>query len=224
MQDLLADLADLRRLIENIVRYGTIAEIDYDEKRVRVHTGGDDENSPGNTTDWIQWNADAGETKEWNPPSLGEQVTILSPGGIISGGTVFRGKYSDIFPSPSSNPTLHKRQYPDGAVVEYDHGSHNLKAILPGGSSTRIKTDLFVVDAQDSVFMGNVLVYGDQVNNKMMRINQSLSVLGQGSGGGASATFSGVPVFLEDIIVGDISYIGHRHQVSAIGGLTEVPE
>ncbi|WAW09806.1 hypothetical protein NB640_11375 [Oxalobacter vibrioformis] len=43
MQDILAELAELRRLIENIVRYGTIAEINYEEKRVRVHTGGDDE-------------------------------------------------------------------------------------------------------------------------------------------------------------------------------------
>lgn len=225
MQDIYTELAELRRLIDNIVRYGTIAEIDYEEKRVRVHTGGDDEVSPGNTTDWIQWSADcAGETTDWNPPSLGEQVTILSTGGIISAGTAFRGKYSDAFPAPSSSPTLHKRQFPDGAVIEYDHGSHDLKITLPGGSSTRIKTDLFVVDAQNSVFMGDVLVYGKQTNNQTLTVNQSLSVLGQGSGGGESVSIAGTVRILIDAIIGGIPFLGHRHKVPAGGGLSEEPQ
>lgn len=226
MQNVYAELAELRRLIENIVRYGTITEIDYDTQLVRVQTGGsDDEENKGNTTDWIQWNAgDAGNTTEWDPPSLGEQVTLLSPGGNLANATAYRGKYSDQYPPPSTNPTLRKKQCPDGAVFEYDHASHSLKITLPGGSSTLLKTDQYTVDAKNTVFTGDVLVQGNQTNAQNVTVNQSLSVHGQGGTGGASATFAGIPVFLEDAIIGGISFIGHRHQTQAGGGISEVPE
>jgi len=112
--------AELRRLIHNLVRLGTIAKVDHAAARVRVQSG-------DMLTDWLPWIEDrAGTTRNWNPPTIGEQVVVFSPGGDPASGFVMTGLYRQAHPAPSSAPNVIGRWYPDGTRVEYDHEAHRL--------------------------------------------------------------------------------------------------
>lgn len=125
-------LAELARLIENLVRLGTIAEVDVAKVRVRVKSG-------SITTNWLPWLAlRAGTSKEWDPPTVGEQVVLLSPSGVLAQGVALVGLFSDANPANGDRAGLHRRTYPDGAVVEYDFVAHVLRAILPDGGVTHL--------------------------------------------------------------------------------------
>lgn len=116
------ELAELSRRLENIIRFGTIAQIDYGEKKVRVQTG-------DILTNWLNWRvARAGTTRTWNPPTVGEQVMILSPSGELANGLVMPSIYSDEYDAPSADENLHTTHYPDGAVVSYNHATGELIA------------------------------------------------------------------------------------------------
>jgi phage baseplate assembly protein V len=69
--------SEVARRLNNIVRFGTVAEIDLKKARVRIKIG-------KITTDWLPWLTLAGAVKIWNPPVVGEQVCVVSQGGDLS--------------------------------------------------------------------------------------------------------------------------------------------
>lgn len=131
-------LEEIARLLHNLIRVGTVIDVDYDAPAVRVSDGGLE-------TNWLRWlEPRAGQTADWDPPTVGEQVVLLSPGGELSGAVVLRGLHSDLIPHPSNDPNKTVREYPDGARVEYDHASSGLLI-------TGIKA--LIVDASDSILL-----------------------------------------------------------------------
>ena len=132
----MTNIAALSRLIENLIRLGTVAEVDHgslpDKRpaRVRVQSG-------DLLTGWLPWTAlRAGTTRDWDPPTVGEQVLVLSPSGQTAQGIAITGLFSALIPANGDRAGLHRRTYPDGAVVEYDSVAHRLRAILPEGGVT----------------------------------------------------------------------------------------
>ncbi|EWH00542.1 phage baseplate assembly protein V [Halomonas sp. BC04] len=112
--------AELLRLIHNLIRLGTIAEVDHAAARVRVKAG-------GLLTGWLPWiESRAGTSRTWNPPTVGEQVVVISPGGDLSAGFVMLALYQQAHPAPSSNPNVIGRWLPDGTHIEYDHEANRL--------------------------------------------------------------------------------------------------
>ncbi len=129
----MTDIAALSRLIENLIRLGTIAEVDHgslQEKRparVRVQSG-------ELLTGWLPWAAlCAGTTRDWDPPTVGEQVVVCSPSGQTAQGIAIGGLFNALIPANGDRAGLHRRTYPDGAVVEYDSEAHQLLATPPAG-------------------------------------------------------------------------------------------
>ena len=119
-------LAELARLIENLIRLGTVAEVQVEPPRVRVKTG-------NVTTAWRPWFAlRAGADREWDPPTVGEQVILFSPSGNLAQGVALTGLFSDANPANGDREGLHRRTYRDGAVIEYDSIAKHLRATLPG--------------------------------------------------------------------------------------------
>jgi phage baseplate assembly protein V len=126
------DLATLARLLENLIRFGTIAEVQMQPPRVRVKTG-------QLTTAWLPWiAARAGQDRDWDPPSAGEQVLLFSPSGQLANGVVLAGIFSDSHPANGDRADLHRRTYRDGAVIEYDCVAHHLRAVLPEVGTTEL--------------------------------------------------------------------------------------
>jgi phage baseplate assembly protein V len=148
---------DLLRRLENLIRLGTIAEVDPKPPRCRVKTG-------GLLTGWLPWFAvRAGEDREWDMPSVGEQCVVFSPSGNPAVGVVFVGFYSDACPAPDDSPTRHRRTYRDGAILDYDTASHTLRALLPAGGQVEIEAPGGVTILGDVVITGLVTVSEDVV-------------------------------------------------------------
>lgn len=173
------NIADLARLIENIVRLGTIAEVQMQPPRVKVKSG-------TLTTTWLPWLAlRAGADREWDPPTTGEQVVLLSPSGHLAQGLVLTGVFSDLIPANGERAGLHRRTYRDGAVIEYDSIAHRLRAILPEGGIT------------DLTSTGGINITGpiNHVGDYTQQGNQAVT---------------GTVTVSEDVIAADISLRNHR--------------
>lgn len=113
-----ADLAELKRMINNLIRQGTIHAVQDD--RVKVRSG-------EIITTWLPWFTNrAGKSKSWWRPSLGEQVFILSPNGNLELGCVLPSLYCDDNPAPSQSHDGYFVAFPDGASFEYEPESSTL--------------------------------------------------------------------------------------------------
>lgn len=145
------DIATLSRLIENLIRIGTVAEVDHGAWRCRVQTG-------ELLTGWLPWfSTRAGTTRDWDSPTVGEQVMIFSPSGEPAGGIVLTGIYADAALPPSQSPNECVRKYPDGASISYNHATGHLQAI---GVRTALlyATESVTIDTPHAHFTGKVTV------------------------------------------------------------------
>ncbi|HHW3963130.1 phage baseplate assembly protein V [Klebsiella variicola subsp. variicola] len=108
------DFVELLRMLENVVRTGTVTEVDEEKWRVRVQSGGLE-------TTWLRWNAQrAGAFKVWVPPSVGEQVWFLCLGGNTNAAFIGGSLYSDDNPAPGASRNEMVVTAPDGAMFRYD--------------------------------------------------------------------------------------------------------
>ncbi|MGS1108913.1 phage baseplate assembly protein V [Achromobacter anxifer] len=149
------DIAEILRLLSNLIRIGTVFAVDLSVRpaKVRVSTG-------GLQTDWLQWReARAGTTTTWNPPTTGEQVIILCPGGDPAAGIVLAGLNSEAIPAPSDSPDEHVTVYPDGARIAYNHSAGALTAT---GITTLMAevSDTSTLKCPDITLDGDVTVTG----------------------------------------------------------------
>lgn len=206
-------IADHARRLESLIRIGTIADVDHSAARVRIKTG-------NLVTDWLPWTAArAGTTREWSPPTLGEQVVILSPSGNTAAGVIIPGGvFSDAHGANSNSPDEHARDYPDGARIRYNHATGALEA-------TGIKTALVQASEHCTVDCPKTEITGDLLVRGTLTYLRGLNNAGTGSG----ATISG-PITHEGDLnnTGRISSNGielHTHTHSGdSGGTTGAPQ
>ncbi|RJF92990.1 phage baseplate assembly protein V [Sphingomonas cavernae] len=142
------------RPMGDLIRLGTIAEVDLAGARCTVDL--DDEL----TTDWVPWFAPrAGETAIWSPPSVGEQVLLISPEGDMESAVALLGVYSDDNPAPGDSLTELIR-FKDGAIISYDPEAHALSAILPDGATAEITAPGGLTITGDVTIEGDVTING----------------------------------------------------------------
>ncbi|MFQ1050827.1 phage baseplate assembly protein V [Avibacterium paragallinarum] len=205
--------AETNRRIENLIRYGVIAEVDCAARRVRVQSG-------EILTDWLPWCAfRAGTTKIWSPVTVGEQCVIFAPSGELSTGFVLAGIYCLEFDTPSNSPDKHVIEFADGAKIEYNQASSALKisgihtALVQASTSVTLETPV-VKCTKNLEVAENVLIGG----------NLAMS----GSAGGGNAEIKGnVKVqgnvkSQADIVAGSVSLKNHTHTGDS-GGTTGKP-
>lgn len=113
--------ATLSRQIENMIRIGTVLEVNLSALRCRVKSGELE-------TDWLHMPSQrAGSTRKWSPLTVGEQVIAISPSGVTEAGFVLPlGIFSDAITPPSNSADVELTEYPDGAIISYNHASHEL--------------------------------------------------------------------------------------------------
>jgi len=188
------DLTSLSRLIENIIRYGTISAVQVQPPRVQVKTG-------SLTTGWLPWIASrAGADREWNPPTVNEQIILFSPSGQLSNGIVLTGLFSDHIPANGDREGLHRRTYRDGAVIEYDSIAHHLSATLPEGGTTNL------VSQGGIRIVGPITHEGDYTQT-------------------GNQTITGKITASVDVVAANISLVKHPHGgVMSGGGITGQPQ
>lgn len=165
------EIVELERRLSNLLKMGTIAELDEPAGRVRVTIG-------ENTTGWLPFFVRrAGEDREAWHPEPGEQVMVLSPMGELAQGVVLAGVASDANPPPATVKTTHKIIYKDGAYLQYKRDTHEWQLDVPaagkitlhvGGttlllenSKATLTTPEFKVDSPTSTMTGNLRVDGN---------------------------------------------------------------
>lgn len=128
----MTNIAEILRLLNNLIRLGTIAEVDPVAVRVRVQTG-------DNETDWLPWiTARAGTTRDWDPPTVGEQVVLFSPAGDLAQALVLAGINTEQHPAPAALLNLYRRVLPDGTTLTYDHEAKKLDVYLAGDATINV--------------------------------------------------------------------------------------
>lgn len=188
-------------LLVNLIRYGTVATVDAATARVVVSLG-------GLTTKPIPWLAPrAGATRTWSPPSPGEQVLVLSPGGNLGAAVALTGIFYDAFTKPGEatvdNVVI---AFGDGAVLLYDQAAHVLKGTLPAGGRVEVAAP------------GGLHLVGDVDIDGAFHVTQA-------------ATFDATLHTAQDITsdadvkAGDISLRNHPHdKVQPGGGMSGKPQ
>ncbi|WP_315807483.1 phage baseplate assembly protein V [Pseudomonas sp. C9-3] len=189
--------AALARQLENLIRLGTIAEVQYRPPRVRVRSG-------NLLTAWLPWlTLRAGDSKTWDPPSVDEQCVLFSPSGQTANGIVLVGLNSDQHPANGDRPGLHRRTYPDGAVIEYDSVAHRLRATLPAGGIT------------DLISSGGINITGP-INHQGDYVHQG-NYTQQGN-----QAITGQVTASVDVIAAGVSLVTHEH-IGNLGRPTSPP-
>jgi len=207
----MSDVTEALRLIANIVRTGTVFAIDLAAQppAVRVQDGAWE-------SGWLQWvELRAGTTKTWNPPSLGEQVIALCPGGDTAAGYALTSLNSDANPAPSTSGDEHLTIYPDGARVAYNHATGALTA-------TGIKSGLIDASTQIVLRAPEIVLDGKTTVTDLLSYLAGLS----GRDGKGNTTAITGNITHKD---GDLSSNGvvlHRHDHGGVirgGDRTEPP-
>ncbi|KFA59049.1 Baseplate assembly protein V [Gilliamella apicola] len=133
-----ADLVDILRKIENLIRQGVVYQTKGD--RVKVRSG-------KLVTAWLPWFTHrAGKSRSWWRPSIGEQVFILSPNGNLELGCVLPSLYCNDNAPPSDSEHGCFVEFPDGATFKYEPADSSL-------TINGIKTAF--IDAGDEIILNS---------------------------------------------------------------------
>lgn len=210
-------MADVQRLLHNLIRVGSIHAVDLASTpaRVRVLLSAEDETAGGQlVTDWRPYfERRAGTTSTWNPPTVGEQCAVISPGGDLAACLVLVGLHSTRNPAPSASASHHTTRYPDGAVIQYDHAAHALTATLPGGgTATLVAPGSVTIDSPDVTITGNCTV------QKTLTYLGGMVGRGVAQGAQGAAQIEGDVRTTGDVVAGGISLQGHTHGGVQRGG------
>ncbi|MGO1068399.1 phage baseplate assembly protein V [Lysobacter sp. CA199] len=168
--------ADILRKLANIIRLGTVAEVDHATARARVSSG-------DLLTDFLPWSAGrAGHRSQWSPLSVGEQVILVCPQGDTTGGFILGAFYSKANGAPEASAHKHVTRYRDGALIAYDDEAHALSATLPGGGTATVSAD------GGLTINGPVTINGAATINGNVSIDGKADATGDVTGAGVSLT------------------------------------
>ncbi|WBX38976.1 phage baseplate assembly protein V [Acinetobacter schindleri] len=149
--------AELHRRLENLIRFGTIKTIHPAKPftTVTVTIG-------AITTAKLRFfSLRAGKTKTWDPPTVGEEVVVFSPSGVLEMGIAVAGLNNEDNPSPSDDLNKTIRIFEDGCLLSYDTKTHHLDAVLPEGGTCNVTAD---VQITGKLHVTETITAGDNIS------------------------------------------------------------
>ncbi len=121
---------DLSRRLANIIRLGSIQEIDYQRALATVKIGELE-------TDWLPWiTANSGNNKNWNPIELDQQVVVLSPTGELDQGIILPSLYKNN--APENSPVTQSIYFQDGSRISFNRATGSLDLSLKGNATIKV--------------------------------------------------------------------------------------
>tara|TARA_R110002167_G_scaffold12963_4_gene54861 strand:- start:9201 stop:9776 length:576 start_codon:yes stop_codon:yes gene_type:complete len=176
------------RTIGDLLRVGLVVSVDLEAGKAVVSFG-------EQTTPPIDWMMVVGDTTIWIPPTVGQQVVVLSPEGDVDQGIILNGLPSSLF-APLFLGLKNAIRFADGAQVSYDPEANVLALETPG--SVNITAPGGVNITGDTVITGDVQISGD--------VHTPKTVTGD-----------------TDVIAAGKSGKGHKHTGGTISGQTGAP-
>lgn len=140
-----ADVSELNRQLNNVVRIGTIKQLDLANARAKVSVA-------GCTTDWLPWGTNrAGKRRDWSPPVIGEQVVLFAPYGDLGQAVIGPSIFQEDHAAPAASADQETTVYPDGTTVDYNSASNTLTITVAGSGNVIINCKVANVKAETSV-------------------------------------------------------------------------
>ena len=166
-------LNDLGRRLANIIRIGTIFEIDFQAAKARVKIGELE-------TDFLPWaNANSGSNNSCNPPEIDEQVIILSPSGDLSQAVILPSLYKNN--ASDSDQNIKSITYQDGSKISFDIASGTLDLDLKGDVKIKVVGNA-EIEAAKVTLKGDVDL-GGSGGQPIARIGDKVEITGGSSAG-----------------------------------------
>ena len=208
--------ADLFRRFENLIRLGKIKTVKPTKNYLTVTV-----DCGEITTAPIRYlNLRAGNDKTFDPPSIGEEVVVLSPCGVLEIGIVLGGLNNSDNPILSQDLNKNIRLFSDGCLISYDTNTHALEVILPSnGTAVLTATGGVTVNADGGVTVnansGGATINGDTTINGNVQVNGSTAMTGNNTVGGSqlvqgSSHSTGDFSTEADVTAGSISLKSHK--------------
>ena len=201
--------ADIQRRLENLIRLGQIKTVTAAKPYMTVTVQIDEI-----TTAPIRYlNLRAGNDKTWDPPSIGEEVIVLSPCGVLEMGIAVGGLNNSDNPALSTDLNKNIRMFSDGCLISYDSQSHALEAILPSGGTAVLTATGGVTINADTTINGNLQINGSTAMTGNNTVGGSQMVQGSSHSTGHFSTDA-------DVTAGPISLKTHKTSGVKSGGDT----
>ena len=208
--------ADLFRRFENLIRLGKIKTVKPTKNYLTVTV-----DCGEITTAPIRYlNLRAGNDKTFDPPSIGEEVVVLSPCGVLEIGIVLGGLNNLDNPILSQDLNKNIRLFSDGCMISYDTNTHALEVILPSnGTAVLTAKGGVTVNADGGVTVnansGGATINGDTTINGNVQVNGSTAMSGNNTVGGSqlvqgSSHSTGNFSTEADVTAGVISLKSHK--------------
>jgi phage baseplate assembly protein gpV len=134
--ELASRVADLERRFSGVVRHGTVDQVDPAKQIVRLKFGEDKDGNPF-LSPWVPYAQIAGALKVHTPPSVGQQMSTLSPSGDWMQSIALPMHWSDQNASPSQNGDENVLTYGNVRATIKD----DLVQITVGGVTVNISSD-----------------------------------------------------------------------------------
>ena len=174
-------LADLTKRLSNIIRIGTIFEINYQTAKARVKIGELE-------TDFLPWaNSNSGSNNIWNPPEIDEQVVILSPSGDLSQAIILPSLYKNN--ASNSDQNIKSITYQDGSKISFNVSSGTLDLDLKGDviikvvGNANIEGDNINITASSNITLDGNVDLGDTGGQGVARIGDLVDISAGSSAG-----------------------------------------
>lgn len=207
-----ADVSELNRQLNNVVRIGTIKQLDLANARAKVSVA-------GCTTDWLPWGTNrAGKRRDWSPPVIGEQVVLLAPYGDLGQAVIGPSIFQDDHAAPAASADQETTVFPDGTTVDYNSASNTLTITVAGAGNVIINCKQATVKAETSVTLDTP----DTVCTGNLTVAKSLT-MGQEGG---TATMKGAVSIEGPSLTHNGKNVGSDHSHSGVqtgGGNTGAP-
>ena len=179
-------LGELDRRLGNLLRFGTVSEVDAGRALVRVDLG-------DLVTDWVPWaTRSAGHNREWSALDVGEQVALLSPGDP-SLGLVVGSLFQDSHPANGNTGKDWRITFKDGTVLEFDRDASALRVVVApvgsivvqvGSTELSMQGGQATLKAADISLQGNVAISGGSLTHNGVNIGSTHAHGGVQTGGG----------------------------------------
>lgn len=101
LAEALREISELKRVIANMMRIGTVHAIDPAKGTVRLKYG--EVNGQPILGPEIPWMEQGGALKSWKPPAVGQTMMSFNPVGDQRQGMAFNGAFSNQNAAPSAN-------------------------------------------------------------------------------------------------------------------------
>ena len=139
-----SEISELDRRIANVIRFATVAAVNFAKRRVTV-TDGDWHSG------WLPWQESRAHLEAtWSPPKPGERVIVLAPHGDLDQAVVVTGLPCDDYPTPSDVGTQWMHRFANGAFVRHDAEDGLMLLKLPSTGKLRIEIGASVLELDNA--------------------------------------------------------------------------